>query len=177
MGKILLGGIGLAGAGFPNDRRAVETSRGIPGVHEEAIMRIIEDMTWAAASCLLLASVIVAAPGGPGATLAVEQDWLDAMTQAVLVEQTKNGTETGLLSPYVAQLARVRAHLLNGESEAVYRTMNRFMEMLQARESGISDEVADRLFDYCYVVTPAQYHDVSRHLHRLSGHQAGAPSV
>jgi hypothetical protein len=50
----------------------------------------------------------------------------------------------------------VRAHLLNGESEAVYRAMNRFMEMLQARESGISAEAADRLFDYCYVVTPAR---------------------
>jgi hypothetical protein len=26
-------------------------------------------------------------------------------------------------------------------------------------------------------VTPARYHDVSRHLHRLSGHGAGAPSA
>ena len=140
-------------------------------------MRIIRDIRWVAAVVLLLASVIVVAPGGPGATLAVDQDWLDAMMQAVLVEQTKDGAETSLLSPYVAQLAMVRAHLLNGESEAVYRAMNRFMEMLQARESGISAEAADRLFDYCYVVTPAQYHDVSRHLHRLSGHQAGAPSA
>ena len=140
-------------------------------------MRIIRDIRWVAALVLLLASVIVVAPGWPGATLAVDQDWLDAMMQAVLVEQTKDGAETSLLSPYVAQLAMVRAHLLNGESEAVYRAMNRFMEMLQARESGISEEAADRLFDYCYVVTPAQYHDVSRHLHRLSGHQASAPSA
>ena len=140
-------------------------------------MRIIRDIRWAAALFLLLASVIVVAPGWPGATLAVDQDWLDAMMQAVLVEQTKDGAETSLLSPYVAQLAMVRAHLLNGENEAVYRAMNRFMEMLQARESGISGEAADRLFDYCYVVTPARYHDVSRHLHRLSGHQAGAPSA
>lgn len=176
MGEILLGGIGLARAGFPNDRRAVETSSGIPGVHEEAIMRIIETLKWAAGLCLLLASVVVA-PGGLSPTLAGEQDWLDAMTQAVLVEQTKEGTETGLFSPYVAQLARVRAHLLNGESEAVYRTMNRFMEMLQAREQGIAADVADRLFDYCYLVTPARYHDVSRHLHRLSGYQIGAPSA
>lgn len=78
------------------------------------------------------------------------------------------GSEEGSLSQYVEQLAAVRAHLLNGESEAVYRTMNRFMEMLQAREAGISAEAADRLFDYCYLVTPPRYHDVSRHLHRLS---------
>ena len=155
----------------------MEASGGIPGLREEEIMRIIRDIRWAAALFLLLTSVIVVAPGGPGATLAGEQDWLDAMMQAVLVEQTKDGSETSLFSPYVAQLARVRAHLLNGESEAVYRAMNRFMEMLQAREAGISQEAADRLFDYCYVVTPARYHDVSRHLHRLSGHQAGAPSA
>ena len=140
-------------------------------------MRIIVDMKWAAVSCFVLASVILVAPGKSSVAWGADQDWLDAMMQAVLVEQMKDGAETSLLSPYVAQLAMVRAHLLNGESEAVYRAMNRFMEMLQGRESGISEEAADRLFDYCYVVTPAQYHDVSRHLHRLSGHQAGASSA
>lgn len=65
----------------------------------------------------------------------------------------------------------VRTHLINGEGEAVYRAMNRFMEMLQAREQGIAPEAADRLFDYCYLVTPAWYHDVSRHLNRLSQYQ------
>ena len=138
-------------------------------------MRIIQDMKGMAASVFLLATVIIM----PGVVrlAGAGDDWLDAMVQAVLIEQTKDGIEVGRFSPYVAQLARVRAHLLNGESEAVYRAMNRFMEMLQAREAGISQEAADRLFDYCYVVTPARYHDVSRHLHRLSGHQAGAPSA
>lgn len=131
-------------------------------------MRIIEDIRWSVGVVLLLASVMAAVPGGLNAASAGGKDWLDSLVQAVLVEQTKDGTEAGLFSSYVAQLARVRAHLLNGEGEAVYGTMNRFMEMLQARESGISDEVAERLFDYCYVVTPARYHDVSRHLHRLS---------
>jgi hypothetical protein len=138
-------------------------------------MRIIQDMKGMAASFVLLATVTIM----PGVVrlAGAGDDWLDAMVQAVLIEQTKDGIEVGRFSPYVAQLAMVRAHLLNGESEAVYRAMNRFMEMLQARESGISAEAADRLFDYCYVVTPARYHDVSRHLHRLSGHQAGAPSA
>ena len=90
------------------------------------------------------------------------------MVQAVLTEQAKEEGAGDRFTPYVAQLATVRAHLLNGENEAVYRSMNRFMEMLQAREQGIGAEAADRLFDYCYVVTPARYHDVSRHLHRLS---------
>ncbi len=139
-------------------------------------MRIIQDMKGMAASVFLLATVIIM-PGVVRLAGAGEQDWLDAMVQAVLIEQTKDGIEVGRFSPYVAQLAMVRTHLLNGEGEGVYRTMNRFMEMLQAREAGISQEAADRLFDYCYVVTPARYHDVSRHLHRLSGHQAGAPSA
>ncbi|MCS6316938.1 MAG: hypothetical protein H8K05_03995 [Nitrospira sp.] len=134
-------------------------------------MRITRDIKWAAALFLLPASVIVVAPGGPGATRAGEYDWLDAMVQAVIVEQTKEGAAGSVFAPYVSQLALVRTHLINGESEAVYRAMNRFMEMLQAREEGISDEAADRLFDYCYVVTPARYHDVSRHLNRLSQYQ------
>ena len=143
-------------------------------------MRFIEDIRdvrWMLGIVLFLSIVICAAPVGLSVASAVGDDWLDAMVQAVLIEQTKDGIEVGRFSPYVAQLAMVRTHLLNGEGEAVYRTMNRFMEMLQSREAGISQEAADRLFDYCYVVTPARYHDVSRHLHRLSGHQAGAPSA
>lgn len=140
-------------------------------------MRISFDITRTMGRGLLLSCVLLLLAGGWSTAAASEQDWLDAMVRAVLVEQTKDGTEAGLFSPYVAQLAMVRTHLLNGESEAVYGTMNRFMDMLQAREAGISEEAADRLFDYCYLVTPARYHDVSRHLNRLSGHQAGAPSA
>jgi Fe2+ transport system protein B len=44
------------------------------------------------------------------------------------------------------QLAIVRAHLATDDGEAVYRTMNRFMDMLQAREQGITAEAAERLF-------------------------------
>ena len=41
------------------------------------------------------------------------------------------------------------------------------MDMLQARGAGITAEAAERLFDD-YHVTPPRYHDVSRHLHRMS---------
>jgi hypothetical protein len=156
----------LAGAGFPNDHRAVETSRGIPGVREEDIMRIIQVTKWMAASVLLLASLVM--PGVVRVAGAGEQEWLDAMVQAVLAEQAKEEGAGDRFAPYVAQLATVRGYLSKDDGEAVYRSMNRFMEMLQAREQGIAPEAADRLFDYCYVVTPARYHDVSRHLHRLS---------
>ena len=134
-------------------------------------MRISYDITRTMARGLLLTCVIVLLAGGWSTAAAIEQDWLDAMVQAVLVEQAKEGASGTLFAPYLGQLTMVRGHLISGESEAVYRAMNRFMEMLQTREQGISAEAADRLFDYCYLVTPAQYHDVSRHLNRLSRYQ------
>lgn len=120
---------------------------------------------------LLLACLIVLWAGGWSTAAAIEQDWLDAMVRAVLVEQAEETASGNLFAPYLVQLTMVRAYLINGENEAVYRAMNRFMEMLQAREQGISAEAAERLFDYCYLVTPARYHDVSRHLNRLSRYQ------
>ena len=140
-------------------------------------MRISYDITRTMARGLLLTCVIVLLAGGWSTAAAIEQDWLDAMVQAVLVEQAKKGTSGTLFAPYLGQLTMVRGHLISGESEAVYRAMNRFMEMLQTREQGISAEAADRLFDYCYLVTPAQYHDVSRHLNRLSRQQVGPLSA
>ena len=138
-------------------------------------MRITRDIKWAPhCSCCWRASLSL--PPAGRAQLAQER-LTGSMRWCILVEQTKEGAAGSVFTPYVSQLAMVRTHLINGESEAVYRAMNRFMEMLQAREEGISDEAADRLFDYCYLVTPARYHHVSRHLHRLSGHQAGAPSA
>lgn len=53
--------------------------------------------------------------------------------------------------------------------------MNHFMDMLEQRENGISEASADWLFDYCYAVTPARYHDVSRHIERFKEHQFGGP--
>ena len=140
-------------------------------------MRISFDITRTMGRGLLLTCVILLLAGGWSTAAAIEQDWLDAMVEAVLVEQTKDGTNGTPFVSFLGQLTMVRAHLINGESEAVYRAMNRFMEMLQAREEGISAEAADRLFDYCYLVTPAQYHDVSRHLNRLSRQEVGPPSA
>ena len=70
----------------------------------------------------------------------------------------------------------MRGHLSDGNTVAVYVAMNRLMDMLEQRENGIPPEVADRLFDYCYLVTPAKYHDVSRHIDRFIGHQFGESS-
>ena len=140
-------------------------------------MRISYDITRTMARGLVLTCVLLLLAGGWSTVAAIEKDWLDAMVQAVLVEQAKEGASGHLFAPYLGQLTMVRGHLISGESEAVYRAMNRFMEMLQTREQGITAEAADRLFDYCYLVTPAQYHDVSRHLNRLSRQEVGPPSA
>ena len=93
--------------------------------------------------------------------------------QTVLVEQANEGPLWGAFVSYVAQLETVRGHLVNGDGGAVYLAMNRLMDMLEQRENGIPPEVADRLFDYCYLVTPAKYHDVSRHIDQFIKHQFG----
>ncbi|MCC6968073.1 MAG: hypothetical protein IT391_17520 [Nitrospira sp.] len=136
-------------------------------------MWVIEDIRWTAAVLLALTGVGVIALGGPLPAPSTENDWLDAMMQAVLAEQANEGPFWGMFAPYVAQLTWVRAHLIEGDDEAVYQAMNRFMGMLEAREFGVSPEVADRLFDYCYLVTPAKYHDVSRHIDKFIEDQYG----
>jgi len=138
-------------------------------------MRLSQDIKWMAAACLLVSSVII--PGVGPLAGAEDHDWLDVMTQAVLAEQAREEGAASRFVPYVTQLAAVRAQLSQSDGEGVYHSMNRFMDMLQAREQGIAAEAAERLFEFCYRVTPARYHDVSRHLHRLSGHQVGAPSA
>lgn len=139
-------------------------------------MWVIEDIRRTAAVLLAVTGFMVVALGGPVLAPSAEYDWLDAMMQALLAEQTNEGPFWGTFAPYVAQLEVVRGHLLNEDTAAVYRAMNRLMDMLEHRENEISPEVADRLFDYCYLVTPAKYHDVSRHLDRFIEHQYGEPA-
>ena len=134
-------------------------------------MWVIEDIRWTATVLLALTGLMVVALGGPLWVPATEDDWLGAMMQAVLAEQANEGPFWGTFAPYVAQLEVVRGHLLNEDTAAVYRAMNRLMDMLEERENGIPPEIADRLFDYCYVVTPATYHDVSRHIENFRKHQ------
>lgn len=136
-------------------------------------MGVMQDIRWIATVLLMLTGLIVLAMGGPLWVPATEDDWLGAMVRAVLAEQANEGPFWGAFAPYVAQLEVVRGHMLNEDSAAIYRAMNRLMDMLEDRENGIPPEVADRLWDYCYVVTPAKYHDVSRHLNKFIEHQYG----
>lgn len=134
-------------------------------------MCAINDITQIAAILLVLTGLMVVALGGPVTAPSEEHEWLDAMREAVLSEQAQEGSRWGLLAPYLAQLETVRGHLLHDNTAAVYGAMNRLMDMLEHRENDIPSEVADRLFDYCYFVTPAKYHDVFRHIENFRRHR------
>lgn len=124
---------------------------------------------------LALTGLFVLLLGGPvSAPRGEDEGWLDAMMQAVLAEQASEGPWWGMHAPYVEQLRAVRADYGRGDIAAVYAGMNRFMDMLEQRAYGISGESADRLFNYCYTVTPARYHDVSRHIEKFRRNQFGA---
>lgn len=131
------------------------------------------DIRWTATLLLAMTGLLVVALGESVWAPAAQDDWLDGMMRAVLVEQANEGPFWGTVAPYIAQLEVVREHLLNEDTGAVYAAMNRLMDMLEQRENGILPEVADRLFDYCYLVTPAKYHDVSRHIDKFIEHQYG----
>lgn len=105
------------------------------------------------------------------------EDWLDALTNAVLIERRSGGGHPGVrFEPYVGQLQVVRTQFERGDVAATYRAMNQLMDMLEKRENGINAATADWLFDFCFVVTPAKYHDVSRHIEKFKEHQFGEPA-
>ncbi len=108
---------------------------------------------------------------GSDMALSAEDDWLDAMMRAVLVEQMNEGALGRVYEPYMAQLEVIQAHYRRGDVAATYAGMNQFMGMLEHRANGIPGVSADWLFEYCYAVTPAKYHDVSRHVGKIREYQ------
>jgi hypothetical protein len=109
-----------------------------------------------------------------------DEAWLDQLTGFMLLQKSlaQWGTSPpyepwGNFDLYLGQLALVRHLYRAGDHRGTYVAMNRLMDMLEAREGGISDETAEAIWDYCYRVTPAAYHDVSRHW-KPRGRVAGA---
>lgn len=64
---------------------------------------------------------------------------------------------------YIEQMQVVRTAFEQGDTAATYMAMNRFMDMLEAREGGIPVQPANELFNLCNFVTPPEFHDVTRH--------------
>lgn len=117
---------------------------------------------------LLMILLVLALP----VRLNYDDTWVDHLRAFVLHEKTleqaaavhPDDKPAGTFEPYLGQLELVRNLFRSGNQHRTYVAMNRFMDMLEAREGGISNDVAEAIWDYCYRVTPARYHDVSRHL-------------
>lgn len=112
--------------------------------------------------CTLFAALV------PWAAIAMytgSEGWVDQLTGFVVVQQglAKTRGEPGSFDPYVGQIALVRSLYDRGDWKGSYMAMNRLMDMLEARENGISANAADAIWDYCYEVTPPALHDVKRH--------------
>ncbi|MBI4401124.1 MAG: hypothetical protein HY581_05785 [Nitrospirae bacterium] len=91
--------------------------------------------------------------------------WIEQLTGFVVVQQgiaQANG-ESGKFDTYLDQLALIKELFGTGDRVGTYVVMNRLMDMLEAREGGISAKAADAIWDYCYQVTPPALHDVKRH--------------
>lgn len=103
-----------------------------------------------------------------------DDDWIDAITNAVMIERRGGGGHPGVRwEPYLGQLQVARTQFERGDVVATYKAMNRLMDMLESRENGVPEATADWLFDFCYVVVPAQYHDISRHIEKFKRDQFG----
>lgn len=109
-------------------------------------------------AALLVGSVLLM----PLTVEAARGTWLDELTGFVMFQ--KEIAQKGTFDPSLSQLRLVRKAFSAGDRDGTYVAMNRFMDMLEAREGGISAEAADAIWDFCYQVTPAGYHNVSRHL-------------
>ena len=98
-------------------------------------------------------------------TKATAEGWIDQLTGFVVVERGRAdiAEEGGTYDPYWGQLNLIRNLYQHGDRQGTYAAMNRFMDMLEARENGISAHAAEAIWDYCYQVTPPAFHDVKRH--------------
>ncbi|WP_447976655.1 hypothetical protein [Candidatus Nitrospira bockiana] len=113
----------------------------------------------------LLAAILLVSVNGESGVLLQRDGWLEELTGFVVVQQgtaLTNGEST-IFEVYLDQLNLVHRFYENGDQERTYAAMNRFMDMLEAREGGISAMAADMIWDYCYKVTPPALHDVKRH--------------
>lgn len=93
------------------------------------------------------------------------EGWEQQLTGFVIVQEGVASAkgEAGSFDPYRSQVALVRSLYDRGDWKGTYLAMNRFMDMLEAREGAISAQAADAIWDFCYEVTPPALHDVKRH--------------
>lgn len=111
----------------------------------------------------ILPTVIAATPDGA----TVYPYWIDDIKDAIAFYRGdayyKKEYPNAQWHLYVRQILEVETAYQMGDVLATYVTMNRFMDMLQAREGAIPAQPANELFNLCNFVVPPQFHDVDSH--------------
>lgn len=94
---------------------------------------------------LLTISAWMAVSLGPvDANAWVAPPWIDKI--ALMVMEQKNLSASGNFAPYFQQLEVVSEAAVKGEYNGKRKGMNRFLEMLETREGGISADAAHKIF-------------------------------
>jgi len=92
--------------------------------------------------------------------------WAEELLGQVVTYQTlaEKNLIPGNFQAYVDQTSKVRELYRAGNRHATYEGVNQLMVMLEARVGGIDAHSADALWDFCYRVTPDEYHARDRHI-------------
>lgn len=93
-------------------------------------------------SALLVVSCLWMVPTLAGAWVA--PPWIDKI--ALVVMEEKNLSKSGNFAPYFKQLETVSEAAVKGEYNGKRKGMNRFLEMLETKEGGISADAAHKIF-------------------------------
>ena len=82
----------------------------------------------------------------------VAQPWIDKIAMELMV--LKNMAKGGNFDPYFKQLEVVSEAAAKGHFGDKRKGMNRFLEMLEKKEGGITEEAAHKIFATVVKVTP-----------------------
>lgn len=92
--------------------------------------------------------------------------WAEELLGQVVTYQTmaEKNLIPGSFQPYVEQTSKIRELHRSGNRRATYDGVNALMVMLEARVGGIDEHSAEALWDFCYRVTPDEFHARDRHI-------------
>ncbi len=92
--------------------------------------------------------------------------WAEELLGQVVTYQTmaEKSLIPGNFQAYVDQTSKIRELHRSGNRHATYEGVNALMVMLEARVGGIDEHSAEALWDYCYRVTPDEFHARDRHI-------------
>lgn len=112
-------------------------------------------------------SILVAVMAAPADAATIYPYWIDDIKGAIAFYKGdayyKKEYPNARWDLYLDQMREVETAYQKGEVTTTYVSMNRFMDILEAREGGIPVQPANELFNLCNFVTPPEFHDVTRH--------------